>query len=213
MSKSIFVSGIDTDAGKSYATGFLANTLMQQGLNVVTQKFIQTGNNGQSDDIITHRRIMGQSIDNEPWHLTAPEIYSYPASPHLSAKIDNRPVNLDKIDNARRQLETMCDVLLIEGAGGLMVPIDDNGMLTIDYPHSRNLPIALVTNSRLGSISHTLLALEAIASRSMQLDYLLYNTHFDSDDEIIASDTHQYIKRWVNKRFPKAIIIDVPSIN
>lgn len=210
MGKSIFVSGIDTDAGKSYATGWLGNHLRQQGLNVRTQKFIQTGNQGRSEDIELHRRIMGDPIDGEPWQLTAPEIYSYPASPHLSARIDNRPVDLDKIDCARRQLEQSCDILLVEGAGGLMVPITDT-YLTIDYPADHNLPIALVTNGRLGSISHTILSLEAIEHRGLELRYLLYNSHFDTD-HIIADDARQYIRRYVGRHFPTATFLIVPSI-
>lgn len=60
MSKSIFISGIDTDAGKSYVTGWLAKTLAESGKKVATMKFIQTGNTGRSEDIEVHRRIMGQ---------------------------------------------------------------------------------------------------------------------------------------------------------
>jgi dethiobiotin synthetase len=208
--ETIFVSGIDTDAGKSYATGWLAVQLTKQGRTVRTQKFIQTGNVGQSEDIEVHRRIQGLPIDNEPWQDTAPEIYSYPASPHLSAIIDKRPVDLAKIDAARQRLEQTCDTLLVEGAGGLMVPLDQD-VLTIDYILSRRLSVALVTNGRLGSINHTLLALEAIKTRGLKLRYLLYNTHFDKD-KIIADDAREYIRRRVARDFPDAEFLEVPSL-
>lgn len=209
-STTIFISGIDTDAGKSYCTGWLGLHLRKSGKRVLTQKFIQTGNIGRSEDIELHRAIMGDSIAEEPWDLTAPEIYSYPASPHLSARIDSRPVDLYKIDEARICLESLCDVLLVEGAGGLMVPLD-NQMLTIDYITSRKLPVALVTNGRLGSINHTILSLEAIEQRGIELRYLLYNTHFDKD-ELIAGDAKEYITRYVERHFPEAVILDVPTI-
>lgn len=211
MSETIFVSGIDTDAGKSYCTAWLGNYLRARGLNVKTQKFVQTGNKDTSDDIMLHRRLMGDSIENEPWYLTAPEIYSYPASPHLSAIIDNRPVNIEKIDRARIALENDCDILLVEGAGGLMVPLSET-MLTIDYPHQRKLPVALVTNGHLGSINHTILSLEALKHRGIGLKYLLYNTHFDSD-KIIADDAREYIRRYVSREYPDAEFLIVPSLS
>ena len=79
-----FVSGIDTNIGKSYATGFLAREWNKAGIRTITQKLIQTGNTDSSEDIELHRRIMGTGMlleDRE--RLTMPEIYTYPCSPHL----------------------------------------------------------------------------------------------------------------------------------
>lgn len=210
MKETIFITGIDTDAGKSYCTAWLALHLRAKGLDVNTQKFIQTGNNATSEDITLHRTLTGTPLEGEPWHLTAPEIFSYPASPHLAAKIDGRAVDLAKIDRARHELESACDILLVEGAGGLMVPIDEN-TFTIDYIASRRLPVALVTNGRLGSINHTVLSLEALAAREIPLRYLLYNTHFDTDT-VIAPDTQDFIRRYVAKHFPDAEFLTVPSL-
>lgn len=207
----IFISGIDTDAGKSYATGFLARHLASQGKDVITMKFIQTGNKEFSEDIDVHRRVMGIGILPEDTdHTTAPLIFSYPCSPQLAARIDRRPIDLTVIDRAADRLDASHDILLIEGAGGLMVPLSDD-FLTIDYPASRKIPIALVTNGRLGSISHTLLALEAIKSRGLELAYLLYNTYFDSDP-IIVDDTRAFLSRYLDRFFPNAGRLDIPSL-
>lgn len=209
--ETIFITGIDTDAGKSYATGWLANYLSKQGRKVMTQKFIQTGNIGRSEDIELHRRIMGLSTDTEPYALTAPMIFSYPASPHLAARLDGREVDLEVIDRAREQLASQCDTLLVEGAGGAMVPISDS-FLTIDYITTRKLDVALVTNGRLGSISHTLLSLEALASRKLNLRYLLYNTHFDNDP-VISPDTRAFLRRHIERHYPNTIWLEIPSIS
>ena len=76
-----FVSGIDTNIGKSYATGWLAARWNEQGIKTITQKLIQTGNEGISEDIELHRRIMGCGLLPEDIEgLTMPEIYSYPCS-------------------------------------------------------------------------------------------------------------------------------------
>ena len=208
--ETIFVTGIDTDAGKSYATGWLANHIAETGRTVMTQKFVQTGNEGRSEDIELHRRIMHRDIAQEEYALTAPMIFTYPSSPHLAAKVDGRKVDISAINAARHQLEQHYDTLLVEGAGGLMVPLTDD-YLTVDYIVDNQLDIALVTNAKLGSISHTLLALEAIERRGLNLRYLLYNTHFDTDP-VIAPETRTYIKHYVATHFPEAQWLDVPSI-
>jgi len=211
MSLILFISGIDTDAGKSYATGWLARHYMDKGLTVATQKFIQTGNDGRSEDIEVHRRIMGVGELPEDRDLTtSPVIFSYPASPHLAARLDGREIDFSAIDRSAALLSSRYDVLLIEGAGGLMVPLTDD-MLTIDYPVSRELPVVLVTNGRLGSISHTLLALEAIERRGLKLHSVLYNVHFD-DDPVIAPDTRSWLRRYVECHFPETEFLIVPSI-
>ncbi len=208
----IFVSGTDTDAGKSYATGWLAAQIAREGDTVATMKFVQTGNVGRSEDIEIHRRLMGvDSIPEDELGITAPEIYSYPASPSLAAKIDGRPVDLRKIESCMERLAGAYDTLLVEGAGGLMVPLDYEGTLTIDFPLANNLPVALVTNGKLGSINHTILALEAIRARGMRLHSLLYNTHFDYDP-VIAADSLEYMKMYVGKYFPDAPVILIPSL-
>lgn len=208
--ETIFVTGIDTDAGKSYATGWLANRIAATGRSVMTQKFVQTGNEGRSEDIELHRRIMHRDMGAEEYALTAPMIFTYPSSPHLAARVDGREVDIKAIDEARKTLEERYDTLLVEGAGGMMVPLTER-YLTIDYITDRRLDVALVTNAKLGSISHTLLALEAIERRSLNLRYLLYNTHFDTDP-VIAPETRSYIRNYVAEHFPAAEWLDVPSI-
>ena len=110
-----FITGIGTDVGKSWATGWLARRYMDEGKSVITQKFIQTGNEGRSEDIEVHRHIMGiemTSVDKEM--ITAREIFTYPCSPALAAKIDQRPIDFEKIRKATEILESRYDVVLID---------------------------------------------------------------------------------------------------
>lgn len=213
MAQVLFVSGIDTDAGKSYATGMLALRYMEQGLRVVTQKFVQTGcPDGYSDDIALHRRLMGVGLlDVDLDHTTAPVVFSYPASAQLAAAMDGREIDLSLVEKSTATLSDVYDVVLIEGAGGLMVPITDD-YLTIDYIERHSLPVVLVTNARLGSINHTILSLEAIASRGITLHSVVFNHYFDSDKPI-AEDTRGFIERYVRKHFPDAEITDLYASN
>lgn len=207
----IFISGIHTDAGKSYATGWLARSLMDRGESVITVKFIQTGNTGRSEDIDTHRRIMGTGLlDIDRRGITAPQIFTHPCSPQLAARLDGREIDLQKIDDTIALLEREYDHVLVEGAGGLMVPITDT-FLTIDYVSSRRMPLVLVTNGSLGSINHTILSLEAIARRSIELHSVVYNTYFDSTDPIIAADTYGFIGRYLQRHHPGTPLLSCPT--
>lgn len=212
MSNVYFVSGIDTGIGKTYATGYLAKLWNEQGKKTITQKSIQTGNVDISEDIEQHRQIMGMGwFPEDESKLTMPEIFTYPASPHLATKLDGREIDFQKIENATTQLAEKYEIVLLEGAGGLMVPLTTD-LLTIDYVAEKKLPVILVTSGRLGSINHTILSLEALKSRGLKLYALAYNLKDQSQDELISKDTADYLKSYLAKHFPHSQWIDIPVI-
>ena len=210
----LFVSGIDTDIGKTYSTGLLAKALMQQGVNVITQKLVQTGISKQADgelgiadDILSHRQLMGMPL--QPCDLdftTCPYRYEKPASPHLSAALANQPLNINVITDATKALQADYEMVLLEGAGGLLVPINEQ-LLTLDYIAEQGYPIVLVTSGRLGSINHTLLSLEAIKSRGLMIHSVIYNhIHDDAEqtDAEIANSTIDFLQAYLARYYPKA---------
>ena len=210
----LFVSGIDTDIGKTYATGLLAKSLMQQGVNVITQKLVQTGISKQADgelgiadDILSHRQLMQMPL--QPCDLdftTCPYRYEKPASPHLSAALANQPLNINVITDATKALQVDYEMVLLEGAGGLLVPINEQ-LLTLDYIAEQGYPIVLVTSGRLGSINHTLLSLEAIKSRGLMIHSVIYNhIHDDAEqtDAEIANSTIDFLQAYLARYYPKA---------
>lgn len=212
-SKIYFISGIDTDAGKSYCTAWLAHKLARNGQRVITQKFIQTGNTGHSEDIDLHRRLTGTGyLPEDREGLTMPEIFSYPCSPHLAARIDHRPIDFTKIERATLELARRYDTVLVEGAGGLMVPLTED-YLTIDYIAEKRYPLVFVTSGKLGSINHTLLSLEAIARRGIVLDTVLYNLYPTEEDKTIQEDTMQFIQNYLSNHFPEARFMTVPMMD
>lgn len=206
------VSGVDTDAGKSIATGWWARQLMAQGKRVITQKLVQTGNQGLSEDILLHRKMMGLPLlPEDESRLTMPEIYSYPCSPHLAARIDNRPLDIDKITAATAELDRRYDEVLLEGAGGLMVPLTDS-LLTLDYIERMGYPMIFVTGGVLGSISHTLLAFEALERRNICVTHIIYNRYPGRHDRIIDDESCSYLKAYAAQHFPKATWLELPTL-
>ena len=207
-----FISGIDTGIGKTYTTGYLAKLWNEQGRKAITQKLIQTGNVDISEDIQQHREIMGMGwFPEDEAKLTMPEIFSYPASTKLATKIDGREIDFQKIEQATQQLAEKYDVVLLEGAGGLMVPLTTD-LLSIDYIAEKKLPVILVSSGRLGSINHTILSLEVLKSRGLELYALAYNLNDESQDELISKDTAEYLKGYLVKHFPKAHWMDIPVL-
>ena len=192
MGKIFFISGINTGVGKTIFTGLAARFLRRRGVSVVTAKAVQTGCREVSEDLEIHRKLMGVPSlpgDREGW--TAPEIFAFPASPHLAAKLENRTVDTGKIVRSVEKLAAMYDAVLVEGAGGLAVPLSED-VLTADLLKERGWPVILVTNGALGSISSTLLSLEALAGRGIRLAGIAYNFCANADP-IIDRDTPELI--------------------
>ncbi len=205
-----FISGIDTDAGKSVATGWLARWYAAQGRRVVTQKLVQTGNVGTSEDIAVHRAMMGCGrLPEDEAGLTAPEIYAYPCSPHLAARMEGRAVDVDAITRATQALAARYDEVLLEGAGGLLVPLSEE-LLTLDYVQAQGYPICFVTGGALGSISQTLLAFEVLAKRGVAVERVLYNRYPGRNDQIIDAESHDYLRRKAGCLFPSAQWHELP---
>lgn len=204
MGKVYFVSGIDTDAGKSFVTGHLAKVDRDRGLDAMTMKFIQTGGvaeSGYSIDIQIHREIMGiEFTQDDKDCVTAPVIFSYPASPHLAAEIDGETIDFDAIDKSIATLSAKHDILYVEGAGGLYVPLT-RSYSTMDYIAERGFELILATGGKLGSINHTILSLEACKNRGVKVAKVIYNRYFGADDRVIDNDTFGYLKDIIEKEY------------
>ena len=188
-----FISGIDTSVGKTAATGAIAKALAQAGKRVITQKMIQTGCEQVSEDIEEHRRIQGIPFteeDREGW--TCPYIFSYPCSPHMAAAKDGRTIDLQVITQVTERLRERYEYVLLEGAGGLMVP-NDFQSLTIDYIRDQGYPLILVTSGKLGSINHTLLSLFAAEQYGIPVKAIVYN-QYPHIDALIEANTLEYLR-------------------
>lgn len=198
----IFIAGIDTDIGKTIATGWYANKLAAHGVSVITQKMVQTGCEGISVDILTHRKIQGIALtDEDKQGITCPYVFRYPCSPHLAAKLEQREICSKTIEKSTALLCEKYDCVLLEGAGGLLVPYNERET-TLDYIEQKGYPLILVTSGKLGSINHTLLSLAVCKQRNINLLSLIYN-RYPSKDELIETETQHYLQAFLAKEFPQ----------
>lgn len=206
-----FISGIDTDAGKTIATGWLSHQLLHEGVQVITQKLIQTGNEGMSEDIERHRQLEGrplQAVDLD--HTTHPLLFKKPCSPHMAAELEHATIDLSLADHSTQLLLQQYELILLEGAGGLMVPLHRD-LLTIDFVAQHKYPVILVSTAKLGSINHTLLSLEALKSRHIEISAVIYNEGIATDSEITL-DTRGYLQDYLRKYYPTTPLITLPHL-
>ena len=201
MGQVIFISGIDTDVGKTVATGWYAQKLMAQGFSVMTQKMIQTGCQGVAADLLVHRQMQGIALtEDDRTGVTCPYVFAYPCSPHLAAKREQREILPETIEKSTALLAAKYDYVLLEGAGGLLVPYNDSET-SLDYVQQRGYPVILVTSGKLGSINHTLLSLEVCQHRQIPVHTVIYN-QYPQIDEIIEQETQQFLQRYLALNFP-----------
>ncbi len=212
MNKIFFISGIDTNSGKTIITGLIAKYLLQNKKNSITQKLVQTGCVGIAEDIRVHRKIMGVDLFSEDLnHITCPFVFGHPSSPELSASLEGKTIDLQIIQNSTKQLLEKFQYVLLEGVGGLMVPLTKDKMV-IDFIKENSYDLFLVSSPKLGSINHTLLSIETCYNYKIKLKAVIYN-NYPVADKLILENSRNAIKKHLSFRFPDAHFIDIPEVD
>ncbi|MBQ3289714.1 MAG: adenosylmethionine--8-amino-7-oxononanoate transaminase [Kiritimatiellae bacterium] len=194
MGEILFVTGIGTGVGKSVVTGELARRLREAGRDVITVKLVQTGNVGRSEDLELHRRMMGGvRFPEDDAGLTAPQIFAFPASAELAARLEGRRVDLRRIVRSVNACARRHEIVLVESAGGLFVPLTAK-TLAIDLAAKERWPVVLVTNGLLGSVNQTLAAVDALRRRGLAIRRIVYDWAPDVDP-VIDADTPRTLVR------------------
>lgn len=183
--KPIFIIATNTNVGKTYTTLKLIDEFADAGLRPVVFKPIETGVELMPIDALALLK-KAQSVNAELSTLTPYDITSYtfslPAAPYVADK--ERSIDILKIKNDLLRLSKLGDIVLVEGAGGLMTPITKEFKM-IDLIELFDAHTLLVTSSRLGSINDTLLSIEALQNRQLSFDWCV-NIHesIDSFDNV-----------------------------
>jgi len=171
--KAIFVAGTDTGVGKTVITRLVARYLKDKGYNVATQKWVETG--------------VAKSAAVFSFKLAA--------SPHLAAKAEGRKVRIAAIKKTLEKLSGEYDLVVVEGTGGLMVPITETKLL-VDVVKELKLPVLLVSANRLGAINHTLLSLEALEARKIKTLGVVFNNIVKDGNRLILKDNPKIVKKF-----------------
>ncbi|MBU2591789.1 MAG: adenosylmethionine--8-amino-7-oxononanoate transaminase [Nitrospinae bacterium] len=169
MKKGFFIVGTDTEIGKTVVSAGLAALLAEKGgLDVGVMKPISCG--GLSDILFLQKACQAK----DPLSIANPIALREPLAPLSAAEIEGVDIDLDSINKALSELSKKHETLIIEGVGGTMVPITDNYSL-IDLVQDTALPVIIVSATRLGTINHTLLTIEALKKRGIAIAGLIFN--------------------------------------
>ncbi|HWI48861.1 MAG TPA: dethiobiotin synthase [Rummeliibacillus sp.] len=188
MGKSFFITGTGTDIGKTIATGFLYFTLNKLGIKTTVFKPFQTGLIEQTQtypDLEWYESVLG--VKNTGCFVFEPE-----TSPHLAIKIQPKEVNIEAALQRKEELEQTNDLVLIEGAGGLAVPLieqKDSFYMTKDFIKELNIPAVLVSLSGLGSIHNVLTTNLYAQTYGIPIHSVIFNK-FDKDSVIQQDNIH-----------------------
>jgi len=181
MSKHYIITGIGTDVGKTVVSAIVAEALQAN-----YWKPVQAGDLDNSDSIKIERLTQNVTVLPEAFRLTEP------MSPHAAAEIDGveilpKDLSLPEVDGN----------FIVEGAGGLMVPINSNGLLYADAFMIWKLPVIVVSRHYLGSINHTLLTVEVLNKRGIEIEGVIFvgDEHSTTEEAILKNTGLRLIAR------------------
>lgn len=169
---SLFVTGTDTGVGKTVVSAALALALTRDGKNVAVMKPIQTGTEQPG---LTDLEFVEKALDVKfASEYSCPYSFPLPLAPYTAAQSAGQEIVVDKIKNAFQALRSSHDMVIVEGAGGLLVPILEDYLMS-DLASELSLPVLIVTRPDLGTLNHTLLTVESAKRRGLEVLGIVIN--------------------------------------
>ncbi|MCK5785156.1 MAG: dethiobiotin synthase [Candidatus Sabulitectum sp.] len=160
--RSLFITGTDTDVGKTVVTAGIVSGFVNSGVNATPAKPVQTGCvNGIAEDLEFSLRTAGLSFSEQVLNKLSPLRFTPACSPHLAAELADRLISLSEMVSGLHDLQSDFECVVAEGAGGVLVPLG-NGKTMLDLMVKLNWPVVLVSSDRLGTINHTLLSISVL---------------------------------------------------
>jgi len=185
----IFISANNTDQGKTYTTLLLMEEFAKRGYKLGVMKPVETGVKNIPVDgkkLFEKAKILNPSLNTLTINDIVPIQHRLPAAPYVSGDVD-----FEKIEEAYNKIKPLCDILLIEGAGGILVPVSENFKM-IDFLDFFNAELFMVFGSRLGMINDFLLNKHYLDSNGINFTWAI--NLFDEKDYFEVS--HPYMKKF-----------------
>lgn len=199
-----FITGTDTDVGKTVVTAQLLRAFSLAGWRSVGMKPVASGCEWHDGALINADVIAHQDASNidAPLHWISPYRFAPPISPHLAARQVGVSVDLAHLAHCADQLEKLADVVLIEGAGGWLAPLSDTACMA-DLAKQLNAPVILVVGMRLGCLNHAMLTANAILQSGLPLAGWVAN-QIDPDMACYADNL-----AWLRQKIPAPCLAEI----
>lgn len=187
--RGIFVTGTDTGVGKTLVTAALACFLRRRGIDAGVMKPVETGVADPSQ-AGSDAALLRWAVDSQdPLELLSPYRLRHPLAPALAAEQEGRKIDVPALASAAQTLAGRHELLLVEGAGGLMVPLA-GGLLVADLARALAFPLLVISRPQLGTINHTLLTVFAARTMEIPLAGVLLNGMAETPGEAEAAAPH-----------------------
>jgi dethiobiotin synthetase len=185
----LFITGTDTGVGKSLVTGGIAALLRHRGLKVGVFKPIASGCRHEREGLVSDdTEFLAYCADADyPLSVITPVTYKTPAAPVTCAAIEGVAVDFEAIAAAYRYLCEHCDVVLVEGIGGAMVPLTEEDTI-LDLAVEFDLPVVVVARPNLGTINHSLLTIAAVRNAGLPVAGLVVSG-YSAETADVAEET------------------------
>ena len=201
MSKCLFIAGTATDVGKTFISALVVKFLRDAGLNAGYYKAAASGVElDESGKLIGGDPIyvndfakIGESAEN-----LVSYVYAQPVSPHLAARINDKPIEFPVVERDFNRAKAKYDYLVVEGSGGVICPLrwdSESHFMLLDMVRAFDLPILLVADAGLGTINSTVLTVDYLRSREFKVKAIILN-HFR--EEAMEQDNLSMIEEMTN---------------
>jgi dethiobiotin synthetase len=179
VNQGIFVTGTDTGVGKTFVTAGIVRWLRIKGVEAVPMKPVQTGGEWQGNHLVAPDLEFclsagGPELSDDEMRLASPYIFEPACSPHLAGRMTGQYIDMSVIKDYSRRLAGSHEVVVIEGSGGIMVPLNESETM-LDLMKTLGYPVVLVSRVGLGSINHALLSIEALRSAGIEVIGIVFN--------------------------------------
>lgn len=206
--KGIFITGTDTGVGKTVVAAAIARYLSLNGFSVgvlkpVTSGAVEKDGSLVSEDADLLRRASGCTA---PRQITSPHVLREPIAPSEAALREGKVVRFELILHAYEQLASSHDIVIVEGAGGLLVPLGP-GLLVADLPARLGLPLLIVARPDLGTVNHTLMTCECALSRHIRTLGIVINGQTYN-----PAGAEEYAPRLISELSPVPLLGTLPRL-
>lgn len=176
MARAFFITGTDTNIGKTFVATLVARALKARGIDIGVMKPVETGCAVKDGALVPMDAVALKEAaeSNAPIDLINPYRFTPPLSPNVAARLSGVEIDLDKIESAFKRLSAVHEIIIVEGAGGLLVPLNNDSTMA-DLALRLGSQLLIVTPSRLGVINHALLTCECARARGLDLAGVILN--------------------------------------
>ena len=196
--RGLFITGTDTEVGKTFVTASILRGLISLGISVGAYKPVASG---MDETMPGDPDILAEASGNrEEPSLYCSQRFLAPLAPPMAAELENRLVDESLLLRGATLWKDRCQVLIVEGAGGWLSPISLS-WTNADIARALSYPVVLVAANKLGVVNHVLLTLESIVRHDLNVRAVILNNAFDATDHSVSSNA-RLLGLFLEKRFP-----------